>query len=318
MVSLSSYVVEVSKQTRAIPTKVLTDPRMARKVLQPLRWEILKTLMEAPSYPREIARQLKMSEQKVHHHIKALQELGMISVVRTESRRGALAKYFSADRAALSVLPDGFEKALPAEFLRFRAADVDLRRAKVQRFIPVDGVNSVVVVGSPDIHGEYRARARDGHYAVDLALFLGSLGGVPVRPGTKLDTEVAEDDLKRNLLLVGGPRVNTVSARINGELPIRFQLTERSAIVSRVSGRSYYEEETGVVERVANPFNSACEILLLAGNSILGTKASIVAMVRRLDEVSRGNALNREVAARVVQGLDLDSDGVVDDVEFLE
>lgn len=310
--------VEVSRQTRAIPTKVLTDPRKARKILQPLRWEILKMVMGSPSYPREIARRLNMSEQKVHHHIKALQDLGMISVVKTESRRGALAKYFSAERAALSILPDGFEKAAPAEFLRVRAADLDSRRAKVRRFIPVDGVNSFIVVGSPDIHGEYRARARDGHYAVDLALFLGSLGDVPSRPGTKLDTEVVEDDLRRNLVLVGGPRVNTVSARINGGLPIRFQLTERNAIVSHVSGRSYYEEETGVVERVPNPFNSASEILLLAGNSISGTKASVIALVKRLDEVSQGNVLNREVSARVVQGLDLDSDGVVDDVEFLE
>jgi len=44
----------------------------------------------------------------------------------------------------------------------------------------------------------------------------------------------------------------------------------------------------------------------------------VLAFIRYTDEIAKGNSLNNNVVARVVSGLDVNSDGLVDDVEFLE
>jgi hypothetical protein len=44
----------------------------------------------------------------------------------------------------------------------------------------------------------------------------------------------------------------------------------------------------------------------------------VLAFIRYTDEVAKGNSMNRSITARVVSGLDVNSDGLVDDVEFLE
>jgi hypothetical protein len=69
---------------------------------------------------------------------------------------------------------------------------------------------------------------------------------------------------------------------------------------------------------VPNPNNPNTRILVIAGNTYLGTRAAVLALIKYTDEVARGNSLNNNVMARVVSGLDVNSDGLVDDVEFLE
>lgn len=47
-------------------------------------------------------------------------------------------------------------------------------------------------------------------------------------------------------------------------------------------------------------------------------RAAVLAFVKYTDEIAKGNSLNKNVIARVVSGHDVNSDGLVDDVEFLE
>ncbi len=174
----------------------------------------------------------------------------------------------------------------------------------------------LIVVGSPDVHGPFLARARDQHLAVKLALFLGGLGGSRMK--VKLDTEITNDDLEENLISIGGPTVNMLTWRVNRELPIYFDVEKENQIVSRVSGRVYGEDVNGVVETVPNPFAEDKTLLVLAGKRIEGTRASVVAFTEKLPELSLGNIYDRGLMVKVVEGIDRDSDGLIDDVVILE
>jgi hypothetical protein len=57
---------------------------------------------------------------------------------------------------------------------------------------------------------------------------------------------------------------------------------------------------------------------VIAGNSYQGTRAAVLAFIKNTDQIASGNSMNRNVVASVVTGLDVNSDGLVDDVEFLE
>jgi len=311
------YIVRDDKQLReTIPVRVFKGAEKVRGALQPLRWRILNELSMKPSYAREIARSLRVNEQKIYYHIRALKELGLIRVTRQEKIRGTVANYYEADSAALAVLPDCL--SIAADELSLQPQISQECRAFLGPILTKSGVEALIVVGSPDAHGEFKSRARCGHFSADLALFLGSMAPLTRRLATRLDTEIGERELKENLIVVGGPRVNTVATRLNESLPIRFKLDQQITLVSTISGKRYYDEENGVVAKISNPFSPGRVVLLLAGIGNLGTRASVTAFVKHLEEITRGNILNRSVPARVVVGLDLDSDGVIDEADFME
>lgn len=303
-------------KSEIIPVKVLKNPEEARHALQSLRWKILMELAANPTYARDLAERLGVEEQKVYYHIHVLERLGLVRVQRVEERKGAVAKHYVADNAALAVVPDQVLGRAEAKLLQIALSEESSRF--LEPFVTSYGVNATFVVGSPDSHGEFKARARCGHYAVDLASFLGSLAPLSRELLTRLDTEIAENELQGNLIVVGGPRVNTVAAKFNEKLPIRFDVAQQNKMTSTISGRMYYEEEHGVVEKIVNPLNPQSSVLVLAGNSHQGTRAAVTAFIKHIEEVAKGNTLNPSVLARVVAGLDIDSDGIIDEAEFLE
>ena len=67
-----------------------------------------------------------------------------------------------------------------------------------------------------------------------------------------------------------------------------------------------------------NPFANDKKILVVAGKRYSGTRAAIIAFLKNFKEVRAGNIYKRKILAKVVEGVDLDSDGIVDDIEFLE
>jgi hypothetical protein len=105
---------------------------------------------------------------------------------------------------------------------------------------------------------------------------------------------------------------------LNEFLPITYELTGRNMMISRLSGRSYAGEEEGAVQMITNPNNQEARALVIAGNSYLGTRAAVLAFIKYTDEIARGNTANKTVISRVVTGIDVNSDGLVDDVQFLE
>ena len=59
-------------------------------------------------------------------------------------------------------------------------------------------------------------------------------------------------------------------------------------------------------------------MLVVAGKRYSGTRAAIVAFLKHFTQIQTGNIHNSKIAAKIVEGVDLDSDGIVDDAEIRE
>ena len=131
----------------------------------------------------------------------------------------------------------------------------------------------------------------------------------------KTDIEVKEVDLRENLILIGGPIVNTVSAKINRYLPIKFS---KKGILSSCSKKRYSHDETGIIVKIPNPFEKTKSILFIAGNTHLGTKSCVTALYKSLDEISYGNRYKPRVKGKVVEGINTDGNNKIEDIKILE
>jgi DNA-binding transcriptional ArsR family regulator len=74
----------------------LVDPRLAKALSHPMRARILTILNERVASPNEIAEMIDERLPNVSYHVRALQELGCIELVRTAQRRGAIEHYYRA------------------------------------------------------------------------------------------------------------------------------------------------------------------------------------------------------------------------------
>lgn len=288
-------------------------------LLNPLRWKIMNELAREPQYPSLLAEKLKVSGQKVFYHINQLRRAGLIEVEKREEKRGGVAKYFVARQMAFAIkMQDADKRAF--EFSGGLAESRAGGARFLEKFITDNGsFDGLFVVGSPDPHGAGKARARDGHYSGDVALFLGSFLSIP-NDGivTKIDTELRPEDKTKNLILIGGPITNLLVNEINESLPVRFDCQKNWDIHSSVSGTTYPEEECGIIAKVPNPFNPKADVLVLAGKRWSGTRAAIIGLVKHFGEIADGNKHDPKIKARVVEGVDVDGDGRVDSVEFRE
>jgi DNA-binding transcriptional ArsR family regulator len=273
------------------------------KVLSEERIRILNMISEEAAYPAEMARQLKMPLQTIYYHIRILESAGLLEFVEYEERNGGIAKLFKSKVDSVSIILNnrGWRKTTSAS----RPVPKIIRP-----FVKNGFFNGLMVVGSPDPHGKYRARASELG-SLELAMYLGQYAVFDF-PLYHLDVRLGADDRKKNLIVAGGPKVNTVVHDINNKLPIRFD-EKNFTVHSKITGKNY-EENVGVIELVKNPYNPSARILLLGGLNHHGTKAAVIALVKRTLELG-GDESER---AKVVQGFDENGDGVVDSVEILE
>ena len=300
---------------------IFDNPERLKAVLNKLSWEILKLLGEKEMYPMEIAEKLGIHEQKVYYHIKRLAKAGLIEVAKEERKKGAIAKFYKATSPSFGV-------ELPFGSRRIRAVSTSSVDEKMKEFLNPfikDGIfDAKIVVGSPDPHGPFKARARDGHYASYLTLFLGQLVELPDDFAIKLDVDVkAEKDERNNLILIGGPGTNLITQEINDFLPIKFNMMPSEhgfllgGLVSQKTGIVHVSDTIGVIAKIVNPWDESKRIIVIAGNKAVGTKACILALAKFWKKVLR-NYSGQEKFATVIQGFDLDGDGKVDSIEVLE
>jgi len=282
-----------------------------------MRWKILSELSVEEKCAKDLAKELDTSEQVICYHLRELEKNGFIRLEKTVKKRGATAKYYRAEQRAVAVIPKAGNPSRSLEVQIQQSLDESTSKL-LDPFISQGRLDGHIVLGSPDTHGIFRSRARCGDRATDLALFLGSLLPLTRESVVRLDTEISQQELSRNLILVGGPRVNTVTMMVNEWLPITYELTGHNIMISRISGKSYSGEDEGAIQMIVNPMNQESRVIVVAGNSYLGTRAAVLAFIKYTHEIAKGNTLNRNVVARVVTGLDVNSDGLVDDVEFLE
>lgn len=310
------------KEYKVKDIAVFDDRDRLKAVLNRLSWKILEILGEKEMYPMEIAKKLKVHEQKVYYHVRKLARAGVIKVVREEEKKGAIAKYYKACFPAFGV-------ELPFGNRTINTVSIPSTNEKLKQFfspfLQEDGTfDGKVVVGSPDPHGPFKARARDGHYASYLTLFLGQFVKIPEDFAVKLDVDVkVEKEEENNLLLLGGPGTNLITKEVNEFLPIRFDMMPSEhgfllgGLVSEKTGNVYTGDTVGVISRIVNPWDKEKRIIVLAGNKSVGTKACVIALAKFWRETLK-NFSGQDKFGTLIQGFDLYGDGKVDSIEVLE
>jgi len=291
----------------SLPAKEISVEN-AKCVSSELAQKILNLLAKEAMYPIDIAKALKVHEQKVYYHIRNLEKAGIIKVVKKETKQGATANFYALIEPAFVFKFKNFETTS-------KIAQIRNESEFLEPFIKNGQLDALIIVGSPDPHGQDKARSRDGYYGIDLALFLGTfLNYVPVF-NVKLDTEVRENDLENNLILIGGPVTNKITEKVNPKLPVKF---ENGNIKSGISNEVYPQDECGLIVKTKSPFSKEKYVLVVAGKRFSGTRAAIIAFLKGFKKITNGNIHNSSIKANVVEGIDLDSDGIIDDIEFRE
>ncbi|MEM3577190.1 MAG: helix-turn-helix domain-containing protein [Candidatus Bathyarchaeia archaeon] len=313
---------EEDKVQKAKEIMVVEDPQKLKMMVGRLSWKILVMLSEREMYPLEIAKTLGVHEQKVYYHIRKLAKAGAIAVAKEEEKKGAIAKYYR-------VVAPAFGIELPQKYRTIKKVPLEKIDEQIQKFfkefIRDDGTfEGKIVVGSPTPHGPFKTSARDGHYASHLTFFLGQFSRMPDEFAVKLDVDVkAEKEERNNLILVGGPGTNSLTQEVNDYLPIRFNMQPSEqgflfgGLVSRRTTNVYMADAVGLIAKIANPWDNAKRIIVLAGNKAVGTKACVLALTNFWKKTLKKYG-GEESFATVIQGFDLDGDGKVDSIEVLE
>ena len=285
------------KQAEQSGIKVLTEERIG----------ILRLLSEKQMYPAEIARTMGIPVQTAYYHIRILEKAGFLEFSEYGERNGGVAKIYrtSSDSFGIIINQNGWKQA-----------SIGKKKipAFLEPFVENGFFNGRLVVGSPEPHGEYKARASE-FGILELAMFMGQFATFQF-PLYSLDTQLRQDDKKLNLIVAGGPKVNTFVAEINDLLPIKFD-RKNFEIYSKLT-KKHYLGNIGTVQLIQNPFNKKASLLLISGLNQHGTRAAVLAIIEKTARMSEGNPKNPTIIARVVEGYDENGDGIVDSVEILE
>lgn len=283
----------------------------ALKILDhPVRRRILDLIKQKPQYPAKIAKALKLHEQKVYYHVKQLYNAGIIKIDNKKEIRGTVAKKYRPGCLNYALAMETDWKPLDNLIERKERIAKDF----LEGFIENGKIDAKFIVGNPEPHGPHKARARDGHYAIDLGIYMGSFG----KPGDSFNTCLDVDaDLSQdnNFIIVGGPVTNLSCAKINDFLPAKFSDKKPWGIISKKA--IYTEDSTGMIAKIPNPYNSKRSLLIIAGIRFIGTKAAVMAFSRETKLVL-ARYTGQEKFACIVQGFDLKGDGKIDSIEVLE
>jgi DNA-binding transcriptional ArsR family regulator len=74
----------------------INDPRLVKALAHPLRIQILRVLQNRVASPSDIADELQVRLPNVSYHVRFLERIGVIELVRTRQRRGAIEHYYKA------------------------------------------------------------------------------------------------------------------------------------------------------------------------------------------------------------------------------
>ena len=281
-------------------------------------WKIIEILSSKPMYPAEVAKELKLYDQTVYYYIRKLARIGAIEQVGTRLIRGGTARLYSASSPSFGLeLQGNTEKLESPNYTKYekRKNIPDI----LKEFYENNSFSGLIVVGAPDPHGPYKSSSRDGHYAVHLSFYLGTLSesytsGFIV----KLDVDAkAEKDIdNRNLILIGGPGTNIVTSEFNRYLQIKFNEDNYWSGLTDQSGRIFNMDNHGLIAKINNPYNKDKKILILAGVRSIGTKASVIALTNYGNKISDNSSTDNQLAL-VVQGFDMNADGKIDHVDIV-
>jgi DNA-binding transcriptional ArsR family regulator len=98
--------------------EVITDPRIARILVDPMRREIVRLLAEGEKTENELAGLLGLSDPSVGHHLKVLRDAKLIRVVRMEAEEhGILQKFYQSNATVYLVDSHNMRREIDRYFM---------------------------------------------------------------------------------------------------------------------------------------------------------------------------------------------------------
>jgi predicted transcriptional regulator len=283
-----------------------------------IAWKIIELLSSKDMYPAQVAKELNLYDQTVYYYIRKLARIGAIEQVGTRLIRGGTARLYSASSPSFGLELEGkAEKLQSSNYIK-----VEMRKNIpyiLKEFYENNSFSGLIVVGAPDPHGPYKSSSRDGHYAVHLSFYLGTLSESSTSGFiVKLDIDAkAEKDIdNRNLILIGGPGTNIVTSEFNRYLQIKFNEDNYWSGLTDQSGRIFNMDNHGLIAKINNPYNKDKKILILAGVRSIGTKAAVIALTNYGSKIYDNSSTDNQLAL-VVQGFDMNADGKIDHVDIV-
>jgi len=292
---------------------ILVSPEKLSIFGSQLSLKIVRELSKKPGCAMDLSRRLEQHEQKVYYHLRNLENAGIIKQIRKEQRYGMTAKIYDvvSPVVATKLYNSGYELAKTKQIRDARALKF------LYPFVKDRRLNATVIFGDPYPHGKYDSGARDAAYALDLLMFIGTLVEKASFPTYRVDIETNDKTLRQNLIVIGGPKSNTVTEKFNDELPLRFKTEPEWHIVSTKTGKKYTDPRDAIVVKCNNPFNEKKKLLYLAGIRTRGMRTAVMAVTNCFAELMK-NSRNDGRIFSVVGGQDMDGDGVIDSVKILE
>jgi hypothetical protein len=134
----------------------------------------------------------------------------------------------------------------------------------------------------------------------------------------KLDIDAKAEKMLtgNNLISIGGPGTNIVTAEFNRYLPIRFDEKNFWSGLVDGSGKRHGLDNHGLIAKIKNPYDGNRSIIVVAGVRSAGTKSAVIALTTYSEEVLK-KYKREEDWALIVQGFDMNSDGKIDHVDIV-
>jgi S-layer family protein len=305
------------KEGQASAKKIVMfqDVERMRVLSNPVAWRIMELLSKGPMYPAQVAKELKIYEQSAYYYIRKLIKIGAVDEVGRNFVRGGTARLYQAASPSFGIEMEWGETRMGSLITGGHTAASNF----FENFVSEREFRGLLVVGAPDPHGPYKSSARDGHYAVHLAFFLGHItSAIPSEFIVKLDVDAKAEKMLigNNLISIGGPGTNIVTAEFNRYMPIRFDEKNFWSGLVDGSGKRYSLDNHGLIAKIRNPYDNNSSIVVVAGVRSAGTKSAVIALTNYSEEVLK--KYNREEEwALVVQGFDMNSDGKIDHVDVV-
>lgn len=299
-------------QTKQLQTQELTQKQL-KALNNKHRQKIIQKLSQKPNYPAKIAKELQISKQKCHYHFKKLQEAQLVEKTQQENIKGGTATKYQPTNPSYTYIPNK-NKGKQHQQLK--------NNQKIQNFLkPLitenKKLNGHIVTGSPDKHGEDQVRSRDNHLAGEIMHKIGNYTQTTLKDTVKLDTQINNSQkYEQNMLLLGGILTNTVSRKYNQKFPAHFNEDQFPYREIQTPQNQYTDENTGIITKTRHPENRHHRLFMIAGVSHRGTKAATLAF-KDLEKTLK-NYQSQEQYYIIVEGLDIDGDGELDDYKVIE
>jgi hypothetical protein len=243
-----------------------------------------------------------------------LERAGIVYTISSEMKHGMIAKIYSVVSPVVAVKL--FDKGSEIK----EKPNIKIPSTNILKFFDPfieDGkLNAKIIVGDTHPHGKYDFVGRESAYIPDLLLFIGQFLDEFDSPNYKLDTEVTQEDLQKNLILIGNNKTNTIIEKINSDLPIKFD-QDKSSIVSYKTNKIYKDDRVGIILKTRSPFNSKKSILLIGNQRTAGIVSAVIYILKYLENRFKKIENNDEILI-VTEGLDKDGDKIIDDIRILE